>query len=144
MSLLPRRVTGDPLRLVLVLIGALTVLSGLVQLVAPGVVLDLLSADSTALGRQLFATVGMFMVIVGGLLVQGLLSPAPPPYLLFWTGLQKFGAFLMVTVAVARDLFGTAALPVAFFDLATALLCGLMWRRLARRARQVPAAKEGP
>lgn len=136
MSALPAHVTRDPLRLVLVLIGGVTVLTGACQLFAPGFVLDLLSADSTGISRHLFATVGMFMVVVGGLLVQGLLTPAPPPYLVFWAGLQKFGAFVLVGVGVLRELFSALALLVAFFDLATALLCWLMARRLASRARE--------
>ncbi|MEU9080415.1 hypothetical protein [Kitasatospora sp. NPDC048538] len=133
MSLLPSRVTGDPLRLVLVLIGAVTVLTGLCQLVAPGPLLDVLSAESTPTTRHLFGTVGMFMVVIGGLVVQGLLSPSPPSYLPLWVGLQKFAASVLVGVAVARDLFGPLALLVAAFDFATAVLCAVMWRRPARR-----------
>jgi hypothetical protein len=139
-SVLPARVTHDPLRLVLLVIGAVTVLTGVCQLFAPGPVLDLLSADSTGISRHLFATVGMFMVVVGGLLVQGLLTPDPPPYLLLWAGLQKFGAFALVGVGVLRDLFGPLALLVAFFDLATALLCWLMGRRLASRTGEARTA----
>jgi hypothetical protein len=142
-SLPPSRVTRDPLCLVLVLIGAVTVLTGVCQLIAPGPVLDLLSVDSTATSRHLFATVGMFMIIIGGLLIQGLLSATPPPYLLLWAGLQKFGAFALVGIGVARDLFGPLALLVAFFDLATALLCWLMWRRLGHRAGKLRAAGAG-
>ncbi|KKZ71807.1 hypothetical protein XF35_43250 [Streptomyces platensis subsp. clarensis] len=127
---MPPYVRRDLLRVVLLLIGAVTVLTGLVQLCAPGPVLRLLSADSPGIGRHLFATVGMFMIVVGGLLVQALLSPAPPWYVLLWTGLQKFGAFALVGIGVVRDLFGAIALLVAFFDLATALLCWLMARRL--------------
>ncbi|WP_195911362.1 hypothetical protein [Streptomyces kaniharaensis] len=139
MSPLPSRVTGDPLRLVLVLIGVVTVLTGLVQLVVPGAVLDVLSAESTPTGRHLFATVGMFMIVIGGLVVQGLLSPAPPSYLPLWVGLQKFAASVLVAVAVARDLFGPVALLVAAFDFATAILCALMWRRLLIHRAGAPA-----
>ncbi|MGO4632968.1 hypothetical protein AB4225_18815 [Streptomyces sp. 2RAF24] len=134
MSVLPPYVRRDLLRAVLLLIGAVTVLTGLVQLCAPGPVLDLLSAESTRTSRHLFATVGMFMVVVGGLLIQALLTPAPPPYVLFWTGVQKFGAFALVGVGVIRDLFSALGLVVAFFDLATALLLWLMARRLSTAA----------
>lgn len=134
MSVLPAYVKRDPLRLVLLVIGAITVLTGAVQLCAPGPVLDVLSADSTGISRHLFATVGMFMVVVGGLLVQALLTPAPPPYVLLWAGLQKFGAWALVGIGVIRDLFAPIALLVAFFDLATALLCWLMARRLRTAA----------
>jgi hypothetical protein len=69
-------------------------------------------------------------VIIGGLLVYGLLQPATPAYVVFWVGLQKLGAFGAVGLAVWRDLFSSLALLVAFFDLATAMLCAVMWRRL--------------
>ncbi|MFC8510474.1 hypothetical protein ACFU3J_31210 [Streptomyces sp. NPDC057411] len=130
MSVLPPYVRRDVLRAVLLAIGAITVLTGIVQLCAPGPVLDVLSVESTGTSRHLFATVGMFMIVVGGLLVQALLTPAPPFYVLLWTGLQKFGAFALVGIGVIRDLFGAIALLVAFFDLATAVLCWLMARRL--------------
>ncbi|MEV0485432.1 hypothetical protein AB0I69_33090 [Streptomyces sp. NPDC050508] len=143
MSVLPLRVTSDPLRLTLVLVAAVTVLSGVVQLVAPGLILGLLSADSTTTTRHLFATVGMFMAVVGGLLAHALVTAAPPPYLLQWAGAQKFCAFVLVGVGVARGLFGPSALLVAVFDLATAVLCWLMWRRLVHRGGAPRAAGAG-
>ena len=119
---------SDWLRSVLLIIGGLTVVSGLGQLLLPGFVLGQLGAESTATTRHFFAIVGMFMVIIGGLLVSGLLQPATPAYVVFWVGLQKLGAFCAVGLAVWRDLF--SSLWVAFFDLATAVLCAVMWRRL--------------
>jgi hypothetical protein len=128
---------GDPLRLVLLAIGVVTVVTGACQMVAPGWVLGLLSADTVApLARHLFATVGMFMIVVGGLLVRALLSPDPPPYVLWWVGLQKFGAFAMVGLAVVRDLLSTLALLVAAFDLLTCFLCLVDGRRLAADRRR--------
>lgn len=121
---------SDWLRSVLLVIGGLTVASGLGQLLLPGFVLGQLGAESTATTRHFFAIVGMFMVIIGGLLVYGLLQPATPAYVVFWVGLQKLGAFGAVGLAVWRDLFSSLALLVAFFDLATAVLCAVMWRRL--------------
>jgi hypothetical protein len=121
---------SDWLRSLLLVIGGLTVASGLGQLLAPGFVLDQLDAESTGTTRHFFAIIGMFMMVVGGLLVHALLRPPTPAYVLLWAGLQKLGAFGAVGVAVWRDLFSSLALLVAFFDLATALLCAVMWRRL--------------
>lgn len=136
------RLAGDPLRLALVVIGAVTILSGALQMVAPAFVLGLLSAETSTTGSHLFATVGMFMVVVGGLLVHALLSPALPPYVLLWAGAQKFGAFALVGAGVLRDLFAPLALLVAIFDLATAALCALMWWRETRHvAAARPAVK---
>ncbi|MET7458003.1 hypothetical protein ABZT03_40395 [Streptomyces sp. NPDC005574] len=147
---LPARVTGDPLRLVLLAIAAVTVVTGACQLIAPGPVLRLLATgpdDPSALSLHFFATVGMFMVVVGGLLAQQLLTREAPGFPLLWVGLQKFGAFALVTVGVARGLLIAAALLVALFDLATAGLCGLLWRRgrrwLAGVVGQTPKDRAG-
>ncbi|MEU5214444.1 hypothetical protein [Streptomyces sp. NPDC020742] len=85
----------------------------------------------------------MFMVVVGGLLAQQLLSPRAPSFLLLWVALQKFGAFALVTAGVARDLFTGLTLLVALFDLATAGLCWLLWRRSPRPTESPVAANAG-
>jgi len=137
------RLVADPLRSVVAVISAATVLSGLVQLVVPGTVLDLLGAESTPTTRQLFAIVGMFMAVVGGVTLQALLTEPTPAYVVLWCAVQKLGAFVAVTVGVTRDLFDTVAMAVAVFDLVTALLAGALWWRLhsldAARREQVLA-----
>ena len=70
-------------------IAALTVVSGGTQLVAPGFVLDIIDGDSNDTSRHFFAIVGMFMVIVGGLLLHGLLRPPVPAYVALWCALQS-------------------------------------------------------
>ena len=129
-----QRLVADPLRGVVAAISALTVLSGLGQLVAPGVVLDLLGAESTATTRHFFAIVGMFMAVVGAVMLQALLTEPTPPYVVLWGAVQKLGAFVAVAVGVARDLFGSIALVVAVFDLLTAVLAAALWHRLRRPA----------
>ena len=137
------RLVADPLRGVVAVISAATALSGLVQLVMPGTVLDLLGAESTPTTRQLFAIVGMFMAVVGGVTLQALLAADPPSYVVLWCAVQKAGAVVAVTVGVARDLFAGLALLVAGFDLLSALLAGLLWHRMQARAgvarERVPA-----
>ena len=138
-----QRLVADPLRGVVAVISAVTVLSGLAQLVVPGVVLDLLGAESTPTTRQLFAIVGMFMAVVGAVTLQALLTEPTPAFVVFWCAVQKLGAFVAVTVGVARDLFDPVAMAVALFDLATAVLAALLWWRLNSAAaalrERVPA-----
>lgn len=110
------------LRLVLLAIAALTVMSGLVQLVAPSFVLGIIGADATAVGAHSFGIVGMFMVLFGGLLWEGLGPRGPIPTALRWAGLQKLGAAGAVGLGVARGLFGPLALGVAGFDLLSGVL----------------------
>jgi hypothetical protein len=123
------------MRLAFAVIAVITVVSGIGQLLVPGTVLHILSAESNPTSRHLFAIVGMFMAVIGGLTLQALLSERTPPYVIAWAAVQKFGACVAVAIGVARGLFGAIALPVAFFDLATAALGVLIWRQL----RRVPA-----
>ncbi len=125
-----RLLRSDPLRLVFAIIAGITVASGVGQLLLPGTVLRLLGAASTPTSRHLFAIVGMFMTVIGALTLQALLAQQTPPYVIAWAATQKLGAFLAVAVGVARHLFDPIALSVALFDLATAVLGFLLWRRL--------------
>jgi hypothetical protein len=120
----------DRLGFLLAVIAAATVVSGVVQLVAPGFVLDLLDAESTETTRHFFGIVGMFMAIVGGLLLHALLKPPPPArFVIVWASLQKLGASAAVTLGVGRDVFSKLALLVAGFDLLTAVVGALyLWR----------------
>lgn len=127
-------ILADPLRAVLAVIAVTTALTGAVQMVAPGFVLGALGAETTVTSRHFFATVGMFMVVVGGLLTHTLLRPTPSAEVLLWSALQKFGAFLAILLGVLNSVFAGLALGVAIFDLATAVLLGIAWRRVRRRA----------
>jgi hypothetical protein len=118
---LRERLRADPLRWVFAAIAVATVLSGVGQLSAPGLVLAVLGAESTPTTRHFFAIVGMFMAVVGALTTRALVAGATPPYVVAWAGVQKFGAFLAVTIGVVRDVFDPIALPVAGFDLLTAV-----------------------
>jgi hypothetical protein len=126
--------TADPLRAVLALIAIITVLTGVVEVPFGGPLLQLLGADSTPETRQLFGTVGMFMVVVGGLLLHTLLNTVPSPEVVLWSGVQKTGAFGAVGIGVLNGVFSPLALLVAFFDLATAVLLFIYWRRLGAAA----------
>ena len=110
------------LRLILLAVAAITVVSGLVQLVAPSFVLDMIGAEATPGGAHSFGIVGLFMVLFGGLLWEGLGPRGPMPTALRWAGLQKLGAAGAVTLGVMRDLFGPLALGVAGFDLLSGIL----------------------
>lgn len=119
--------TGDMLRKALLLISALTVVSGLVQVIAPGFVLGLIGAEITLASSHSFGIVGMFMMLFGGLLLQALFAQTPQPIAVFWCGLQKFGAAGAVTLGALRDVFSWLALGVAGFDLLSGVLILIYW-----------------
>jgi hypothetical protein len=126
------RLRGDPLRLVMAAIAAITVATGLAQILVPGFVLRLLSAESTDATRHLFATVGMFMVLFGGLFLQALLDRGEHPMVVLWASLQKVGASAAVFVGVVRGVFAAVALLVAAFDLLSGVLGLALWNRVRR------------
>jgi hypothetical protein len=126
------RLRGDPLRLIMAAIAAITVVTGLTQILAPGFVLGLLSAESTDTTRHLFATVGMFMVLFGGLFLQALLDRGEHPMVVLWASLQKVGASAAVFLGVTRGVFAAVALVVAGFDLLSGNLGLALWNRVRR------------
>ena len=120
------------LRLALLLIGAITVASGLAQLLAPGFVLSVIGGDTAPAAAQGFATVGMFMVVTGAMLVQDLWRRSDEPTVPFWIGVQKVAAAALVGLGVMRGLFAPLALGVAAFDLLSGMLAFLFVARLRR------------
>ncbi|MGP0222649.1 MULTISPECIES: hypothetical protein [unclassified Paenarthrobacter] len=121
---------ADPLRAVLAAIAVITILTGASQIPFGSTILRLIGGDPTPGAVQLFGTVGMFMVVVGGLLLHTLLAARPSPEVVLWSGVQKAGAFGAVGIGVLNGVFSPLALLVAFFDLATAALLFAYWLRI--------------
>lgn|GEM_PF-1350615 len=119
---------ADPLRAVLAIPAVITALTGVAEIPFGGFILRLLGADPTPPALQLFGTVGMFMIVVGGVLLHTLLKRDAAPEVVFWVGVQKAGAFGAVGIGVLNGVFAAPALAVAVFDLATAVLCFIYWR----------------
>lgn len=120
------------IKLALIAIAAITVISGLTQMVAPGFVLAMIGADASEASRHLFATVGMFMVITGAMFFQALVNRSTERAIPLWIGVQKVAAAALVGWGISKGLFGWLALGVSVFDLATGILA---WIYLARMPR---------
>jgi len=118
------------IRRALIAISALTLVSGAVQALAPRQLLRSLMAEDDATARHFFGTIGMFMVVVGGGLLNALLRPGRDPVIVFWAALQKLGASVAVGLGVQRRIFSPLALGVALFDLLSGLLAAEHWRRI--------------
>lgn len=113
-------------------IAVLTALSGVALIVAPPSLLALLTVSPPdAADRHLFAIVGMFMAVVGGLLGHALQRPLALPTLLPWSTLQKFLAAVFVAWGIWRGVLGPLGWPIAVIDFSTALLFLDLRRRLA-------------
>lgn len=128
MSRLWRRWRAEPLRWTLFAIAAGTFLSGILLIVAQGLVLDALSAPTATSDRLFFGIIGMFMAVVGGALTQSTLSSSPSALVVGWSALQKLGASAAMSLAVALDVFSYYGIALAVFDFSSALLAiGYWW-----------------
>lgn len=109
-------------RRVTTLIAAITVITGSAQMMMPERLLPMLAVTPTAATAQLFATVGMFMVLFGGALLHAQINRTALPVVLVWAGLQKLGAAVLVGWGVLHGVFSPLALLVAVFDFASGVL----------------------
>ena len=117
--------------LILRLIAALTLLSGVVQTVEPGWILSMVNASVTPSTTQTFATIGFFMAAFGGLLWQSVAREIPTG--LFWSAVQKVGASSAVFIGIHRGVFsGLMAAGVASFDGLSAILIFIYYAQLRR------------
>ena len=109
----------------------ITMLTGALQMALPLRLLPILGVEPSAAAGQLFATVGMFMLLFGAALAHALRQPQAASVVLLWTGLQKLGAALLVAWGVMHAVFNPLALLVAAFD----FLSGLLLFDLRRRTK---------
>jgi hypothetical protein len=116
----------------LVIISVATLISGIVQLLAPQFILRLISAEVTGTTEQCFGIVGMFMALFGGMLLEVLISKQPVKPVYLWAGLQKIGASAAVSIGVLRHLFSPLALGIASFDLLSGILIFVYLTMIAR------------
>ena len=120
---------------VLLLIAVATILSGAVQMIAPGFIMNIIGADANPTARYCFGIVGMFMILFGCVMLHGLRSTPQQPSLIFWAALQKFGAAVAVFLGVQREVFMSLALAVAAFDLLSGVLALWHWKRISNRTQ---------
>ncbi len=115
------------LKIILKIIAVITILSGLVQMLQPEFILNIIGGTVSPAAAHSFGIIGMFMILFGGLLYHALRGEKSRPVPLLWCGLQKFGASAAVGLGVLRGLFSWLALGVAAFDLISGILIVIYW-----------------
>jgi hypothetical protein len=119
-------------------IAGITAVTGAVQVAWPGLVLGELAPRPGRMDRQLFGTIGMFMVVSGGTLDRALAAPRPDRGVLLWAAVQKLGASAAMGIGVGRGLYARRALAVAGFDLLSGLGCLAYARQLGDSGKGAP------
>lgn len=115
-------------------IAVITFISGFVQMVVPAFVLHMIGGSVTPTSLHFFGIVGMFMLLFGAALFQEVLSMPAQPIVALWAGLQKFGAVAAVCLGVVKGIFSPLALLVSCFDLISAVIIIVYWRRIRKPA----------
>lgn len=110
------------LRIILLLISLSTLLSGAIQVIAPAMVLNFVGAAIDANTKQLFATLGMFMFLFGGMMIHALYHEDDNRVVVIWSALQKLGASFAVFLGIMKGIFLPVAGMVAAFDLISGIL----------------------
>lgn len=110
------------IRLIILLISIATLFSGAMQAIAPAFVLNFVGAEINTTSKQLFATIGMFMFLFGGMMIHALYHVENNRVVVIWSGLQKLGASAAVFIGIFNGTFILLAAGVAVFDLFSALL----------------------
>ncbi|MDZ7690199.1 MAG: hypothetical protein U5K69_03410 [Balneolaceae bacterium] len=121
------------LKILLKIIALVTIISGLIQMLAPNFILGMIGGEITGSTLHFFGIIGMFMIFFGGLLLHALSGNRNIPVAVLWCGLQKFGAAVAVGLAVGRGLFSWLALGVAAFDLISGILIFIHWYAIKNR-----------
>lgn len=106
----------------ILIISVSTIISGLLQIVAPAFVLRFIGAQVSLPMSHLFGTIGLFMAIFGGMMIQALYSSSGNPAAILWSAFQKFGASLAVVAGILHGVFSLVAGSVAAFDLVSGIL----------------------
>lgn len=104
------------IQILIVLISLATLLSGAVQMIAPGFVLKIVGAESTLTTRHFFAIVGMFMCLFGALMLWTVYQAKPATGTVMICALQKLGASAAVALGIGGGVFQMPAAGVALFD----------------------------
>jgi peptidoglycan/LPS O-acetylase OafA/YrhL len=110
------------IRLIILLISFATLFSGAMQVVAPAFVLNFVGAEIDTDTKQLFATIGIFMFLFGGMMIHALYHEDNNRVVVIWSGLQKLGASVAVFIGIFNGTFVLLASGVAIFDLLSGLL----------------------
>lgn len=108
--------------IIVIVISVITVLSGLVQMIDPAFVLKSVGIAATPVSKQLFATIAMFMILFGGMVIHGVYSAFKSNVIILWAAFQKFGASIAVGIGILHGIFNLFSGCVALFDLCSGVL----------------------
>lgn len=119
----------------LVGIGIITIVSGLLQCVAPRILLQVVSTELSQVGSTFFVITGILTASFGALLVHALVTSDPQHVAVLWVGIQKVLTAVTVGLAIQDKIFSPIALTAAGFDLVAGVMIASFWFWMKQEAR---------
>jgi hypothetical protein len=120
----------------LVAIGVITMVSGIVQCLAPDLLLRVLSPDVSRASRYFLTITGVMTASFGALLIHALRASDPQHVAILWVGVQKILTAAAVGLAIQQQLFSPLALIAAGFDLVSGVMIASFWFWIRQRGRE--------
>ena len=120
----------------LILIGVLSVASGLLQLFPSEFVLRCISTDVTPASKYLLSVIGMLSALFGALFLFAILDETPQHVAVLWTGVQKFGMSAAVGFGVQQKIFSASLLVFAMFELVSGVMIIAFWFWIKQQANE--------
>jgi len=108
-------------------IGAITVISGVVQCAAPGLLLQVVSPEVTLASKHFLMITGVLTASFGALLMHALVRSDAQHVAVLWTGIQKILAAAAVGLAIQDNIFSLYALAAGVFDLVAGVMIVAYW-----------------
>lgn len=126
----------DRFWLTLVAIGVITIVSGILQCVAPVTLLRVFSPDVTAVSEHFLRITGILTAAFGALLVHALVSRELQHVAVLWTGIQKVLIAAIVGLAIQDMIFSSLALAAAGFDFVSGVMLIAYWYWMKQQANE--------
>ncbi len=115
---------------VVIAIAIITIVSGLAQMLAPGIALSAMGIGDTPETRLLFTIVSLFTALFGAALLHAMLVSGNRAVIALWAGLQKVCGSSAVLIGVLQSLVAPTALLVAGYDFLAGLFVLWYWLRI--------------
>lgn len=115
---------------IVIFIAAITILSGLLQLIAPQTALGTMGVAATPDVTLLFVIVSLFTALFGAALLHAMLSNTGLKVVALWAALQKVIGSSAIGIGVAQGLIASTALLVAGYDFLAGLFVLWYWSRV--------------
>jgi hypothetical protein len=117
----------------LIAAAVITLLSGLIQLIIPEIILNIMGVIPSAETIYFFRIVSLLTGLFGGAVLHSTFYPQSQAIILLWASLQKLLGAAAVILAVISGLLASGALAAAGYDFLAGLF--MLWYRQNRRIR---------